>query len=73
MKSYASKSNGLSIYMMLNNILGILNSTLSLFYPLLATFKALKTSNTEELREWLMYWSILSTVTFIESLSHSVL
>ncbi|KAH6653435.1 TB2/DP1/HVA22-related protein, partial [Truncatella angustata] len=42
-------------------------------YPLLATYKALKTSNTEELREWLMYWSILSTVMFIESLSHSVL
>ncbi|KAH6653513.1 TB2/DP1, HVA22 family-domain-containing protein [Truncatella angustata] len=58
---------------MLSSILDILNSTLCLLYPLLATFKALKTPNIEKLREWLMYWSILSTVMFIESLSHSVL
>ncbi|KAI1839832.1 hypothetical protein JX266_013958 [Neoarthrinium moseri] len=58
---------------MFDNLLHTLSALVSLLYPLLATYNALKTSRTTPLKEWLMYWSVLSVILLAESFVKPVL
>lgn len=58
---------------MFDAVLNTVSSSVSLLYPLLSTYKALKTSDPAKLREWLMYWSVFSTILLAESVSKTLL
>ncbi|KAJ5327836.1 TB2/DP1/HVA22-related protein [Penicillium brevicompactum] len=51
----------------------VLSSVITIFFPVFASFKALRSSDPSQLAPWLMYWVVLSIIIWAESWTYFII
>jgi hypothetical protein len=51
----------------------LVTSVAGFLFPILASFKALKANDISQLTPWLMYWSVMGCLLFVEHWSYLIL